>query len=153
LMESRTLGDAGASLVIEEFLKGEEASFIVFADGTAVQPMVLSQDHKRRFDGDQGPNTGGMGAYSTDTILTRDQHEAVMREIIRPTLGNAANFTGILYAGLMLTARGPKIIEYNTRFGDPETQVILPRLKTELLEVLIAMTEHRLEALSLDWSS
>ena len=134
-MESKTLGDAGGKLVIEEFLTGEEASFHVFADGLVAQPMVAAQDHKRRFDGDQGPNTGGMGAYSIDTILTPEEREVVMQTIIRPTLDNAKNFTGILYAGLMMTAAGPKLLEYNARFGDPETQVILPRLKTDLLEV------------------
>src|SRR4030095_7175751 len=98
-------------LVIEEFMTGEEASFLVFADGTAFQPMVVSQDHKRRFDGDRGPNTGGMGAYSIDEILSPAQHEAVLNTIIRPTLKAAETYTGILYAGLMLTDSGPKIIE------------------------------------------
>src|SRR4029453_13133902 len=128
-MEVRTMGAAGARLVIEEFMTGEEASFLVFADGTAFHPMAISQDHKRRFDGDQGPNTGGMGAYSIDTILTKEQHEAVLLSIIRPALAAAKDYTGILYAGLMLTPEGPKVVEFNVRFGDPETQVILPRLK------------------------
>ena len=140
-MEAKTLGAAGGKLVIEEFLTGEEASFHVFADGKIAQPMVAAQDHKRRFDGDQGPNTGGMGAYSIDTILTPEERDVVMRTIIRPTLENAPGFTGILYAGLMMTAAGPKLLEYNTRFGDPETQVILPRLKTDLLEVLVDMAD------------
>jgi phosphoribosylamine--glycine ligase len=151
-METRTMGDAGTKLVIEEFMTGEEASFLVFADGTAFHPMVVSQDHKRRFDGDQGPNTGGMGAYSMDTILTKDQHEAVLASIIRPTLAAAKTYTGILYAGLMLTPAGPKLIEYNARFGDPETQVILPRLKSDLLEIFIDMADHRLAARSVEWS-
>src|SRR6185295_9139364 len=98
-MESRSMGDAGTRLVIEEFMTGEEASFLVFADGPAFRPMVVSQDHKRRFDGDQGPNTGGMGAYSIDTILTQEQHAAVTESIIRPTLEAAKTFSGILYAG------------------------------------------------------
>ena len=152
-MEAKTLGAAGGKLVIEEFLTGEEASFHVFADGKVAQPMVAAQDHKRRFDGDKGPNTGGMGAYSIDTILSSDERELVMRTIIRPTLDNAPGFTGILYAGLMMTASGPKLLEYNTRFGDPETQVILPRLKTDLLEVLIDMAEHRLASRNLEWTS
>jgi phosphoribosylamine--glycine ligase len=152
-MEAKSLGAAGGKLVIEEFLTGEEASFHVFADGKVAQPMVAAQDHKRRFDGDQGPNTGGMGAYSIDTILTPEERDVVMRTIIRPTLDNASGFTGILYAGLMMTAAGPKLLEYNTRFGDPETQVILPRLKTDLLEVLIDMAEHRLESRTLEWTS
>jgi phosphoribosylamine--glycine ligase len=150
-MEAKSLGEAGGKLVIEEFLTGEEASFHVFADGLVAQPMVAAQDHKRRFDGDRGPNTGGMGAYSIDTILTPEQREVVMRAIIRPTLDNSPNFTGILYAGLMMTAAGPKLLEYNTRFGDPETQVILPRLQTDLLEVLIDMAEHRLASRTLEW--
>ena len=140
-------------LVIEEFMTGEEASFLVFADGTAFHPMVVSQDHKRRFDGDQGPNTGGMGAYSIDTILTPAQHDAVLSSIIRPTLAAAKDYTGILYAGLMLTPDGPKVIEYNARFGDPETQVILPRLKTDLLEVFMDMADHRLDSRRVEWSS
>jgi len=152
-MEAKSLGAAGAKLVIEEFLTGEEASFHVFADDKVAQPMVAAQDHKRRFDGDQGPNTGGMGAYSVDTILTPEERDVVMRTIIRPTLDNAPGFTGILYAGLMMTAAGPKLLEYNTRFGDPETQVILPRLKTDLLEVLVDMAEHRLALRTLEWTS
>jgi phosphoribosylamine---glycine ligase len=152
-METKSLGAAGNRLVIEEFLTGEEASFHVFADGKVAQPMVAAQDHKRRFDRDQGPNTGGMGAYSIDTILTPEERDIVMRTIIRPTLDNAPGFSGILYAGLMMTAAGPKLLEYNTRFGDPETQVILPRLKTDLLEVLIDMAEHRLASRTLEWTS
>jgi phosphoribosylamine--glycine ligase len=152
-METRTMGAAGARLVIEEFLSGEEASFLVFADGTTFHPMVITQDHKRRFDGDQGPNTGGMGAYSIDTILSAEQHQTVLSSIIRPTLEAAKDYTGILYAGLMLTPQGPKVVEFNVRFGDPETQVILPRLKSDLLEIFLAMAEHRLGAQSIEWSS
>ncbi len=150
-MESKTLGDAGSKLVIEEFLEGEEASFHVFADALDFQPMVAAQDHKRRFDKDRGPNTGGMGAYSVDTILTREQQDAVLHRIIKPTLQAAKSYSGILYAGLMLTAQGPKLLEYNARFGDPETQVILPRLKTDLLDVFVDMAEHRLSARKLEW--
>jgi len=152
-MEDRSMGEAGTRLVIEEFMTGEEASFLVFADGTAFRPMVVSQDHKRRFDGDKGPNTGGMGAYSIDTILTKAQHDAVIGSIIRPSLQAARTYTGILYAGLMLTSAGPKIIEYNARFGDPETQVILPRLKTDLLDIFADMADHRLESRTVEWSS
>jgi phosphoribosylamine--glycine ligase len=150
-METKSLGDAGSRLVIEEFLEGEEASFHVFADGLNFQPMVAAQDHKRRFDGDTGPNTGGMGAYSVDTILSREQHESVLNRMIKPTLEAAETYSGILYAGLMLTPDGPKLLEYNTRFGDPETQVILSRLKTDLLGVLIDITEHRLSFQQLEW--
>jgi len=151
LMEAKSLGEAGAKLVIEEFLAGEEASFHVFADGATFQPMVAAQDHKRRFDGDSGPNTGGMGAYSIDTILSIAQHDAVVNRIIRPTLQAARSYSGILYAGLMLTSDGPKLLEYNARFGDPETQVILFRLKTDLLDVFTDIVEHRLAARQLEW--
>jgi len=150
-MESRTLGDAGSKLVIEEFLEGDEASFHVFADGTDFQPMVAAQDHKRRFDGDMGPNTGGMGAYSVDSILSPQQHAVVVSGIIKPTLEAAKSYTGILYAGLMLTPQGPKLLEYNVRFGDPETQVILSRLKTSLLDLMLDMVEHRLSSRTLEW--
>jgi phosphoribosylamine--glycine ligase len=151
LMEDKSLGDAGARLVIEEFLIGEEASFHVFADGSDFQPTVVSQDHKRRFDGDAGPNTGGMGAYSIDTILSPSLQQRVIDSIIRPTLDGAKSYSGILYAGLMITAEGPRMIEYNARFGDPETQVILPRLKTDFLDVLLSMTDHTLAARKLEW--
>ncbi len=150
-MESKTLGEAGSKLVIEEFLEGEEASFHVFADGLDFQPMVAAQDHKRRFDGDAGPNTGGMGAYSVDTILTGEQQDAVLTRIIMPTLRAAQSYSGILYAGLMLTSEGPKLLEYNARFGDPETQVILARLKTDLLDVFVDLVEHRLASRKLEW--
>jgi phosphoribosylamine---glycine ligase len=152
-MESRTLGEAGSKLVIEQFLQGEEASFHVFADGASFQPMVAAQDHKRRFEGDKGPNTGGMGAYSIDSILSPAQYDAVLTHIINPTLQAAGSYSGILYAGLMLTAEGPKLLEYNARFGDPETQVILSRLKTPLLDVLVDIAEHRLSSRKLEWRS
>lgn len=150
-MEEKALGEAGSKLVIEDFLSGEEASFHVFADGTAFQPMVAAQDHKRRFDDDTGPNTGGMGAYSVDTILSDKEHAAVIDGIIKPTLQAAMSYTGILYAGLMLTPEGPKLLEYNARFGDPETQVIVFRLKTDLLTVLVDIAEHRLGSRILEW--
>jgi phosphoribosylamine---glycine ligase len=150
-MEVKTLGEAGSKLIIEEFLQGEEASFHVFADGAHFLPMVAAQDHKRRFDGDTGPNTGGMGAYSVDTILSPEQQDAVLNRIIRPTLNAAGSYSGILYAGLMLTAGGPQLLEYNARFGDPETQVILSRLQTDLVDILTGITEHRLSSLTLKW--
>jgi phosphoribosylamine--glycine ligase len=151
VMEAKALGDAGSKVVVEEFLEGEEASFHVFADGQQLQPMVVSQDHKRRFDGDLGPNTGGMGAYSVDTILSVEQRQRVIGSIVQPTLKAMKSYSGVLYAGLMLTSSGPKILEYNARFGDPETQVILPRLKTDLLEVFQAIAEHRLDRQNLEW--
>jgi phosphoribosylamine--glycine ligase len=150
-METKTLGDAGSKLVIEQFLSGEEASFHVFADGTEFGAMVPAQDHKRRFDNDAGPNTGGMGAYSVDTILTGAQYDVVIDRIVRPTLEAAKAYSGILYAGLMLTNEGPKLLEYNCRFGDPETQVILARLKTNLLDVLVDIADHRLASRRLEW--
>ena len=152
-MEVRTMGAAGARIVIEEFMSGEEASFLVFADGTTFHPMVVSQDHKRRFDGDAGPNTGGMGAYSIDTILNSEQHDTVLSSIIRPTLQAARDYAGILYAGLMLTPTGPRVVEFNVRFGDPEAQVILPRLKSDLLEILTDLADHRLASTRVEWSN
>ncbi|HZI51033.1 MAG TPA: phosphoribosylamine--glycine ligase [Terriglobia bacterium] len=152
-MELRTMGSAGCRLVIEEFMSGEEASFLVFADGTSFRPMAVSQDHKRRFDGDLGPNTGGMGAYSIDGILTKDEHETVISTIIRPALEAAKDYTGILYAGLMLTPLGPKVVEFNVRFGDPEAQVILPRLNSDLFEIFMDIADHRLASSRVEWST
>ncbi len=151
LMETGTLGAAGSRVVIEEFMAGEEASFHVFVDGTDFKPMVASQDHKPRFAGDQGPNTGGMGAYSLDSLLTGQERQDVVERIIRPTLLAIGSYFGILYAGLMLTDEGPKLVEYNVRFGDPETQVMLPRLRTDLVDVFQAMLDHRLNDIDLDW--
>jgi phosphoribosylamine--glycine ligase len=153
IMEVRTMGEAGARVVLEEFMPGEEASFLVFADGTAFHPMVVSQDHKRRFDGDKGPNTGGMGAYSIDTILTKEQRDSVLSTIVRPTLEALKDYSGILYVGLMLTPSGPRVVEYNVRFGDPEAQVILPRLSSDLLEILMDIVDHRLASRQVSWSS
>jgi phosphoribosylamine---glycine ligase len=150
-MEHKSLGEAGSKVVIEEFLIGEEASFHVFADGIAFQPMVAAQDHKRRFDNDAGPNTGGMGAYSVDSILSAQEYISVIEDIIKPTLQAATSYSGVLYAGLMLTSGGPKLLEYNARFGDPETQVIVSRLKTDLLSVLVDIAEHRLGLQKLEW--
>jgi len=131
---------------------GEEFSFHIFADGIDFKPMVASQDHKARFSGDKGPNTGGMGAYSIDTMLSGQQRQDIADRIIRPTLRAIGGYSGILYAGLMLTDEGPKLLEYNVRFGDPETQVILPRLRTDLVDVFQAMLDHRLGEVDLDWT-
>ncbi|GJE56314.1 Phosphoribosylamine--glycine ligase [Methylobacterium thuringiense] len=143
----------GAALVIEECLFGEEASFFALCDGTRAIPVGTAQDHKRVFDGDRGPNTGGMGAYSPATVLTLALEAEVMERIIGPTLRGMAErgtpFTGILYAGLMLTADGPKLIEYNTRFGDPEAQVLMPRLAADLVPALIAACDGDLSNVSL----
>jgi phosphoribosylamine--glycine ligase len=149
------LGDAGAEVVLEEWLEGEEASFFALVDGTHALALATAQDHKRVHDGDMGPNTGGMGAYSPAPIMTPALVERTMREIIRPTVAamraRGTPFTGVLYAGLMLTAQGPKLIEYNVRFGDPETQVLMPRLKSDLLAALIATADGVLDHLDLRW--
>lgn len=148
-------GEAGAEVVIEEFLTGEEASFFVLCDGETILPLATAQDHKRVFDGDQGPNTGGMGAYCPAPVMTPDLIDRTLREIIEPTVrGMAARGTpyqGVLYAGLMLTADGPKLIEYNARFGDPETQVLMPRLKSDLLDLLHATATGQLKGRSTAW--
>jgi phosphoribosylamine--glycine ligase len=148
-------GAAGETLVIEEFLEGEEASLFALCDGRHALEIGTAQDHKRAFDGDQGPNTGGMGAYSPAPRLDAATVERIMAEIVRPTLaGMAAEgspFTGILYAGLMLTADGPKLIEYNVRFGDPECQVILPRLMTDLGQLFLGAVDGMLGQMSLRW--
>ena len=141
-------GAAGGSVVIEEFLEGEEASFFAITDGTTILPFGSAQDHKRVGEGDTGPNTGGMGAYSPASILTPELEAQAMEEIVRPTVDALAAqgtpYSGILYAGLMLTAEGPKLIEYNARFGDPECQVLMMRLESDLLELLHATARGRL---------
>ncbi len=153
---SGSFGAAGAEVVIEEFLHGEEASFFALCDGVTALPLVAAQDHKRVGDGDTGPNTGGMGAYSPAPIVTPDMGERVMREIIEPTVKEMAArgmpFKGVLFAGLMITASGPKLIEYNVRFGDPETQVLMMRLKSDLLAALLATTDGVLANFDLRWS-
>ena len=135
-------GEAGAELVIEEFLDGEEASFFALCDGKTALPLASAQDHKRAFDGDKGPNTGGMGAYSPAPIIDAAMSARVMDEIVLPTLramqAMGAPYKGVLYAGLMMTADGPKLIEYNVRFGDPECQVLMPRLMSDLVPALLA---------------
>jgi len=154
MMNQKSLGEAGARVVVEEFLQGEEASFIVMSDGASVLPLATSQDHKRLRDGDEGPNTGGMGAYSPAPIVTPKIHARVMREIIQPAIQGMAQdglpYSGFLYAGLMIDKAGnPKTIEFNCRLGDPETQPILLRLKSDLLELVeraLAGSLSRVEA-------
>jgi phosphoribosylamine--glycine ligase len=152
---SNRFGAAGAEVVIEEFLTGEEASFFVLSDGKHALPLASAQDHKRVFDGDRGPNTGGMGAYSPAPCVTQAIADEVMARIIRPTLDGMAKdghpYKGVLYAGLMLTAKGPQLIEYNVRFGDPECQVLLPRLKSDLLPALLAARDGVLKDFDLRW--
>jgi phosphoribosylamine--glycine ligase len=148
----------GARVVIEEFLQGEEASFIVMCDGKNVTPLATSQDHKRLLDGDAGPNTGGMGAYSPAPVVTPQIHARAMREIIMPTIKGMAQdgivFTGFLYAGLMIDADGhPKTLEFNCRMGDPETQPIMMRLKSDLYEVMMAATSGQLDQVELEWDT
>jgi len=156
MLSDNAFGDAGARIVIEEFLAGEEASFIVMCDGKNVLPLATSQDHKRLLDNDQGPNTGGMGAYSPAPIVTPAMHARVMREIIMPTIQGMSKdgiqFTGFLYAGLMIDAAGnPKTLEFNCRMGDPETQPIMSRLKTDLLGVMEHAVNGTLDQVELEW--
>ncbi len=149
-------GAAGTEVVIEAFLDGEEASFFALSDGSHVVPLATAQDHKRVGDGDTGPNTGGMGAYSPAPVMTRAMIDRTMAEIIRPTIDAMATrgtpFKGVLFAGLMIGADGPKLIEFNVRFGDPETQALLPRLKSDLLAALLASARGTLAAVELAWS-
>ena len=149
-------GAAGAEVVVEEYLVGEEASYFALVDGETVLPLATAQDHKRAFDGDQGPNTGGMGAYSPAPVMTGDMCARTLEEIVRPTVGALAAagtpYRGVLYAGLMITTDGPKLIEYNVRFGDPECQPLLMRLESDLLEALLATAEGRLGEIALTWS-
>jgi phosphoribosylamine--glycine ligase len=144
-----------APVVIEEFLTGEEASFFCLIDGEKVLPLTSAQDHKRAFEGDQGPNTGGMGAYSPAPVLTPDVERRTMEEIVRPTaraLRNAGTpYRGVLYIGLMITREGPKLIEYNVRFGDPECQVLMPRLKDDLLTLMVATCDGTLDQVGVRW--
>jgi phosphoribosylamine--glycine ligase len=156
MLADNAFGAAGARVVIEEFLDGEEASFISMVDGTTALPMATSQDHKRVGDGDTGPNTGGMGAYSPAPIVTADVHARVMREVVEPTVrGMAADgipFTGFLYAGLMIDATGaPKVVEFNVRFGDPETQPVMLRLQSDLLDLVEAAIDGRLQGVEAQW--
>ncbi|MCT9070715.1 phosphoribosylamine--glycine ligase [Cupriavidus gilardii] len=156
MLADNKLGDAGARVVIEEFLEGEEASFIVMVDGANVLALATSQDHKRLLDGDAGPNTGGMGAYSPAPVVTPALHARVLREIIMPTVRGMEKdgipYTGFLYAGLMIDSEGnPKTLEFNCRMGDPETQPIMARLKTDLFDVMEHAVNGRLDAVELDW--
>jgi phosphoribosylamine--glycine ligase len=155
-MRQRTLGSAGEKVILEEALRGEELSFIVLTDGRAILPLVPTQDHKAVFDDDQGPNTGGMGAYSEDAILDEPLRAEIIRTIVAPTLVGMAvegtPYRGFLYCGLMLTSQGPQVLEYNVRMGDPEAQPIVMRLRSDLAELLVALSEDRLATLEPHWS-
>lgn len=156
IMSERLFGDAGAQVVIEECLKGEEASFLVFSDGNTIIPMPPSQDHKRALDNDYGPNTGGMGAYSPVPIIDRDMQERIMKEVMLPAVNalksEGCPYEGILYAGIMLTPEGPKVLEFNCRFGDPEAQPILMRLQSDILEIMNAVIDKNLDRIEIEWS-
>jgi phosphoribosylamine--glycine ligase len=149
------LGEAGAEVVVEEFLTGEEASFFALCDGESAIALASAQDHKRVFDGDEGPNTGGMGAYSPAPVMTPELSRRAMDEIVLPTVramkAMGAPYKGVLYAGLMITAEGPKLIEYNVRFGDPECQVLMPRLMSDLVPALLACCDGMLKSFDLRW--
>lgn len=156
IMDDKKFGASGNKVVIEEFITGPEVSVLAFTDGKCVKPMVSSMDHKRAYDGDKGPNTGGMGTISPNPYYTPEIADRCMKEIFLPTIEamnkEGRTFKGCLYFGLMLTADGPKVIEYNARFGDPETQVVLPRLKTPLCDIVDAVIDEKLSDLDIQWS-
>jgi phosphoribosylamine--glycine ligase len=156
MLGARSFGDAGNLIVVEEFLQGEEASFIVITDGKTILPLATSQDHKARDEGDTGPNTGGMGAYSPAPVVTPELETRIMDEVIRPTIdglkADGIDYLGFLYAGLMITADGtPKVLEFNCRFGDPETQPIMARMNADLVKICLAAIGGTLETQSIDW--
>lgn len=155
MLEAHLFGDASNKIVIEEFMVGPEVSVLAFADGVHVRPMVSAQDHKRIYDGDKGPNTGGMGAYSPAPVYTDAMAKIVNETIIEPTINamreEGMPFVGILYTGLMLTEKGPRVLEYNVRFGDPETQPILMRLKSDLVDIFVAALEGHVDTANIEW--
>jgi phosphoribosylamine---glycine ligase len=154
-MTDKVFGDAGARVIVEECLVGEECSILAFTDGETVLSMAPSQDHKPALDGDLGPNTGGMGAYSPAPLVTDELFDEIDRTVMRPCVAGLASdgtpYTGILYAGLMITQDGPKVVEFNCRFGDPETQVVLPRMKSDIISAFLACCDGTLDALELEW--
>lgn len=156
ILDDKVFGSAGAKVVIEEFLTGPEISVLAFTDGKTMKPMVSAQDHKRAYDNDEGPNTGGMGTFSPSRVYTDEVADECMEKIFIPTMNamNAENrtFKGVLYFGLMKTEDGVKVIEYNCRFGDPETQVVLPRLKSDLCEIFNAIIDQRLDEIDIEWN-
>ncbi|VAW48804.1 Phosphoribosylamine--glycine ligase, partial [hydrothermal vent metagenome] len=158
MLAGNKFGDAGSRVVIEEFLVGEEASFIVMADGKNILPMATSQDHKARNNGDTGPNTGGMGAYTPAPVVTPEIHDRIMETVIKPTIEGMAKdglpYTGFLYAGVMIDGNGiPKVLEFNCRFGDPETQPIMMRLQSDLAELCLAAIDGKLDTVTAQWDN
>ena len=155
MLSGNRFGEAGSTVVIEEFMEGEEASLLAFVDGKTVVPMIASQDHKRIFDGDKGPNTGGMGTYAPAPVLTDALRDEAMKTILEPMVGamqkEGMPYVGCLYAGLMITAEGPKVVEFNARFGDPETQVVLPLLDSDLGQIMMACATGNLTAERVKW--
>lgn len=155
IMEGNSFGDAGTRVVIEEFMEGEEASLLAFTDGKTIRPMISAQDHKRAFDGDQGPNTGGMGTYAPAPVMTPEMIERATEEILKPTIAAMAKegrpYAGCLYLGLMVTDEGPKVVEFNARFGDPETQVVLPLLDGDLVQIMCACADGTLADVPIHW--
>ena len=155
IMENNSFGDAGERVVIEEFMEGEEASLLAFTDGTVIRPMISAQDHKRAFDGDKGPNTGGMGTYAPAPVMTPELRERAVEEILKPTISamekEGRAYRGCLYLGLMITADGPKVVEFNARFGDPETQVVLPLLDGDLVQIMHACADGTLADVPIRW--
>lgn len=156
MMEKRAFGDAGDKVVVEEYLEGIEASVLCFVDGSGIIPMESAQDYKRIYDGDKGPNTGGMGTYSPSLVFTPELEEQIRDRILTPSFAgfktDGLDFVGVLFIGLMITDEGPKVIEFNNRFGDPEAQSILPRMKTDLMDIFLAATENRLRDTDIEWS-
>lgn len=157
IMEDQEFGNAGSRVVIEEFMTGEEASLLCFTDGTTICPMISSQDHKRAYDGDKGPNTGGMGTYAPAPVMTEAMVKKAYDTILLPTIkamqAEGRTYKGCLYAGLMITAEGPKVVEFNARFGDPETQVVLPLLESDLVDIMTACADGTLAEQDIKWSS
>lgn len=157
MLEGNRFGDAGSTVVIEEFMVGEEASLLAFADGKTVVPMIASQDHKRIFDNDEGPNTGGMGTYAPAPVLTEELRDQAMETILKPMMAAMAAegmpYVGCLYAGLMITDQGCRVVEFNARFGDPETQVVLPLLDGDLGEIMLACAQGKLDASMVNWKN
>ncbi len=155
IMVERIFGDSGNRIILEDCLEGEEASMLVFTDGKNIMPLESSQDHKRIFDNDIGPNTGGMGAYSPAPVVTKDMLEEIIKNVFRPVIDGLKKegkvYKGVLYAGLMITKNGPMVLEFNVRFGDPETQAILPRLKSDLADIMMACTDGTLDKIDVKW--